>query len=243
MTDDAERTAELRPAEADDPGQAGPTESGHVYGSTAGSDRPDKDRTLGRDLLASGALAVVLAALGFPYAMLWQVITPRVEFVTIEGGWVGVEAYPDDYVLADLYFAGIGLALGIIAAIAAWTVMRERRGPVVLLGLVVGSIACQVVAWRIGLSEWESFWEAMRGAPVGVHMWRPPAVLFVEFDFSAGWDALLDGNLGDAARGFWDGLKATRLGALAVMALAAVFVYTVCAGWSRRPSLRSGLPE
>ncbi|GAB4006814.1 hypothetical protein GCM10029992_58790 [Glycomyces albus] len=124
-------------------------------------------RTLGRDLLAAGALAVVLAALGFPLAMLWQLISPRVEYVTVDGGWYSVETYSDGFVLGDLYFAGLGLILGIVVAIAAWTTMRERRGPVVLLGLVVGSVACQVVAWRIGRHEWEQFWEAVRAAPPG----------------------------------------------------------------------------
>ncbi|WP_199042198.1 DUF2567 domain-containing protein [Glycomyces salinus] len=193
-------------------------------------------RTLGRDLLAAGALAVVLAALGFPLAMLWQVITPRVEYVTVDGGWYSVETYSDGFVLGDLYFAGLGLILGIVVAIAAWTAMRARRGPVVLLGLVVGSVACQVVAWRIGRHEWEQFWEAVRAAPPGVHMWRPPAVLFVDLDPGAAWGAA---RVGD----FTEALSSLQLGGLAVMALAAVFTYTICAGWSRRPNLRSDVPE
>ncbi|WP_100446216.1 DUF2567 domain-containing protein [Glycomyces xiaoerkulensis] len=217
MTDDAERTAELRPGPEDPAADRG-------------------ERTLGRDLLAAGVLAVILTALGFPFAMLWQLITPRVEYLTVEGGWVPTESQPDGYVLADLYFSGLGLLLGIAAAMIAWAVMRERRGPAVLLGLTVGSVACQAVAWRLGRHEWESFWEAARAAPSGVHMWRPPSVLFVELDPAAAWDALLAGDLTGA-------LGSLQLGALAVMALAAVFTYTVCAGWSRRPSLRARVPE
>ncbi len=76
-------------------------------------------------------------------------------------------------------FAGIGLALGILAAVFAWAAMRERRGPLLLLGLVIGSIGCQVVAWKIGAKEWQQFWDAVERAPVGAHMWRPPSVLFV----------------------------------------------------------------
>ncbi|MCH7231903.1 DUF2567 domain-containing protein [Glycomyces sp. L485] len=224
MTDEAERTAELRPAES---GQTQRSEG------TAGNRR---GRTLGRDLLAAGTLAFILTALGFPFAMLWQIITPRVEFVATEAAWVGVEIYPDGYVLADLYFAGMGLVLGVLAAIVSWTAMRERRGPIALLGLVVGSVGCQVVAWRIGQAEWEAFWDAMRSATPGVHMWRPPSVLFVELDPGAAWEALKVGH-------FTEALSSLQLGALAVMALAAVFTYTVCAGWSRRSSLRSDVPE
>ncbi|WP_112133876.1 DUF2567 domain-containing protein [Glycomyces dulcitolivorans] len=204
----------------------------HVYGGG----RPRSQRTVGRDLLAAGVLAVILTALGFPFAMLWQIVTPRVEFIVVDGGWVAVETYPEGYIEGDLMFAGIGLALGIVAAVLAWSAMRERRGPILLLGLVIGSIACQVVAWKIGAHEWQQFWDAVERAPAGVHMWRPPSVLFVELDPAAAWDALRVGE-------FTAALDSLQLGALAVMALAATFTYTVCAGWSRRPSLRTDAPE
>ncbi|NUQ90528.1 DUF2567 domain-containing protein [Glycomyces sp. MUSA5-2] len=211
---------------------ASPSTDPHVYGGPPAR----SPRTVGRDLLAAGVLAVVLTALGFPAAMLWQIVTPRVEFVVVDGGWLPTETYPDGYIEGDLMFAGIGLVLGIVAAIVAWSAMRERRGPLLLLGLVIGSIACQVVAWKIGANEWQQFWDAVERAPVGVHMFRPPSVLFVELDPAAAWDALKVGHLTTA-------LDSLQLGALAVMALAATFTYTVCAGWSRRPSLRTDAPE
>jgi hypothetical protein len=232
VTDDAERTVNLRAGtSADRPGAAVAGDDPHVYGKGRRS-----ERTVGRDLLAAGFLAVVLTAIGFPAAMLWQLVTPRVEFVVVEGGWASTETYPSGYIEGDLVFAGIGLVLGIVAAIAAWTAMRERRGPILLLGLVIGSIACQVVAWKIGAKEWEQFWNSVERAPVGAHMWRPPSVLFVQLDPAAAWAALKVGN-------FTTALDALQLGALAVMALAATFTYTVCAGWSRRPSLRADAPE
>jgi hypothetical protein len=244
VTDDDERTVNLRPDGSANRSGAGapphgpvaeraadPADDPHVYGRGRRS-----ERTVGRDLLAAGLLAVVLTALGLPFAMLWQALTPRVEFVVLDGGWTSTETYPQGYVQADLVFAGIGLALGIVAAIAAWAAMRDRRGPILLLGLVIGSVACQVVAWKIGAREWQRFWDAVERAPVGAHMWRPPSVLFVHLDPAAARDALLVGNLTGA-------LDALQLGALAVMALAATFTYTVCAGWSRRSSLRTDAPE
>ena len=246
MTDDPERTVNLRPDDhADRPGagvapQPGAAVAGteqtardpHVYGGR----RPRAERTVGRDLLAAGVLAVILTAFGFPFAMLWQIITPRVEFVVLDGGWASVETYPDGYIEGDLMFAGIGLAFGILAAALAWGAMRDRRGPILLLGLVIGSIACQTVAWKLGQWEWEQFWAAVERAPVGSHLWRPPSVLFVELDPAAAWRALEVGN-------FTEALGFLQLGALAVMALAATFTYTVCAGWSRRSSLRTDTPE
>lgn len=240
MTDDAERTAELRPAEAlpdADTGQIGAAVAEPAPKDRSAERRARRaDRTLGRDLLSAGGLAVILTVLGFPFAMLWQTITPRVEFVTVEGGWYSVESYPEGYIQADLYFAGMGLLLGVAAALVAWHAMRGRRGPTVLLGLVIGSIGCQTVAWRIGTAEWDAFWAAAEAAPPGVHMWRPPSVLYVALDPAAAWDALRAGDVTDALASF-------QLGALGVMSLAAVFTYTVCAGWARRPSLRSGVPE
>lgn len=219
MTDEAT----IPDAHQDDP---------HVYGGKP----PRSERTVGRDLLAAGVLAVVLAALGFPTAMLWQIVSPRVEYVVVDGGWTSVETYPGEFIEGDLVFAGIGLVLGILAAVLAWTAMRERRGPILLAGLVIGSIACQVVAWRIGAYEWQQFWDSVERAPVGTHMFRPPSVLFVEVDLGRAWDALKVGDLTGA-------LDHLRLGAIAVMALAATFTYTVCAGWSRRPGLRTDAPE
>jgi hypothetical protein len=188
-------------------------------------------RTLGRDLLAAGAISAVLTALGLPFALLWQQITPRVEVVTTERGWAAVELYSDAYVLADLVFAGLGVAAGTLAAVVVWKLLRHRRGPVMLLGLVVGSVGCQVVAWRIGTLEWEAFWETVQASGPGWHLWRPPYVRFVELDPGAAWRSVLDGDVAAA-------LSSLQLGALAVMALAAVFTYTVCAGWSRLPNLR-----
>jgi len=247
VTDDAERTVNLRPD--DSAGQSGtgaaqprdgraaepegdPAADPHVYGRM----RTRSERSIGRDLLAAGVLAVILTAIGFPSAMLWQIVTPRVEFIVLDGGWTSVDTYPDGYVQGDLMFAGIGLALGILAAIVAWTAMRDRRGPLLLLGLVIGSIGSQVVAWKIGAHEWQQFWDSVERAPVGSHMWRPPSVLFVQLDPAAAWAAMKVGN-------FTTALDSLQLGALAVMALAATFTYTVCAGWSRRPSLRTDAPE
>jgi hypothetical protein len=238
VNDDAERTVNLRPddgagREGAAVAPAGGPRSGN--GTTYGG-RERSERTIGRDLAAAGFLAVVLTALGFPAAMLWQIVTPRVEFVVLEVGWASIETYPSAYVEGDLVFAGIGLVLGILAAIFSWTSMRDRRGPLMLLGLVIGSIGCQVVAWKIGANEWQRFWDSVERAPVGAHMWRPPSVLFTGLDPAAAWAALKVGN-------FTSALDALQLGALAVMALAATFTYTVIAGWSRRPSLRTDAPE
>lgn len=268
MTDDAERTVNLRP-EGDHTVNLLPDEGDHTVNlrpddhagrpgaavapppAGAGADGPGttgrdprvygaprrrSERTIGRDLLGAGFLALVLTAFGFPFAMLWQIITPRVEFVAVEGGWYSVETYPDGYIEGDLWFSGLGLVLGILAAAVAWGAMRDRRGPILLLGLVIGSIGCQTVAWKLGQKEWEQFWAAVERAPAGSHLWRPPSVLFVELDPAAAWRALEVGN-------FTEALDFLQLGALAVMALAATFTYTVCAGWSRRPSLRTDAPE
>lgn len=267
MTDDAEHTVNLRPGgedhtvnlhpggeehtvnlrsgdHADQPGAGVAPPGAPVAGTETADGDPHvyggpprrSERTMGRDLLAAGFLAVILTALAFPFAMLWQIVTPRVEYVVLDGGWASVEHYPEQFVEGDLMFAGIGLVFGIVAAALTWAAMRDRRGPILLLGLVIGSIACQVVAWKIGANEWRQFWDAVQLAPVGSHMWRPPSVLFVQLDPAAAWSAMRVGN-------FTAALESLQLGALAVMALAATFTYTVCAGWSRRPSLRTDAPE
>jgi len=91
VTDDAERTVNLRPdagagregaaVAPADPHHGDARDDANVYGKPARS-----ERTIGRDLAAAGFLAVVLTAIGLPAAMLWQILTPRVEFVVVEGG-------------------------------------------------------------------------------------------------------------------------------------------------------------
>lgn len=188
-------------------------------------------RPIGGDLAVGGMVLVALAVVGIPLGLLWQAIAPRVELVATETGFRYTTESPEGYAGDDGMFTFLGLGLGMLAAIAVWMLLRRHRGPIQVVALVLGSIAAQVVAWRFG--EWWGrigFDAMLDGAQPGEHVFRPPRLLMINFDPGEAWNALLDGRVlavGDHL----------QLGVLATMALAAVFIYTVLAGWSRYQSL------
>ncbi|MEV0648683.1 DUF2567 domain-containing protein [Phytomonospora sp. NPDC050363] len=192
---------------------------------------PAHRRSLGSEFASGGIVVGVLAVLGIPLALLWQALAPRVELVATETGFRYTTESPEGYAGDDGVFTFLGLGFGVVAAILVWALLRRARGPIQVTALVLGSIACQVVAWLFG--EWWGrlgFDDMLAAAEPGQHIFRPPKLLMINFDPGAAWDSVLTGNLLDVGGHL-------QLGVLATMALAAVFVYTVLAGWSRYQSL------
>ncbi|MFC4335044.1 hypothetical protein [Salininema proteolyticum] len=190
--------------------------------------RPRRGATFGVALLT----ALALTALGYPLAWWWQAVTPRVEIVSRgEGGWATAERYPDQFVAADLTFALTGAVAGLLAAVIVWHRLRRYRGVLMLFGLAAGCLGNQIVSWHWGVTQFNSFWEAVRAAPAGWHLWRPPTVKLAEIDGPGAWDALSSGR-------YTEVFSHLELGVVAVMAFVAVFVYTGMSGWSRYAGLR-----
>lgn len=196
-----------------------------------GRDKSSTPSTRLADTKAAALLALALTVFGFPMSVIWHAVTPRVEIMRTEQSWATVERDPAGFVLADLNFAAIGLITGILAAVITWNALRQFRGPIVLLGLVVGSFASQTVAWQFGSRHWDEFWEAVSAGEAGWIFFRPAHLRIVEVDFGAAWNSLIGGDFAAIA-------ESLRFGVLATMALAAVFTYSMCAGWSRTASLR-----
>ena len=218
--------------EALGPGANG-TAAAPVFGGLISPPEPGNapKRPLGREFAFGGIVLGVLAVLGVPLGLLWQAIAPRVELVATETGFRYTTESPEGYAGDDGMFTFLGLGLGVLAAIAVWMLLRRHRGPIQVTALVLGSIAAQVVGWRLG--EWWGrigFEAMLDGAQPGEHVFRPPKLLMINFDPGEAWNALMSGKVLDVG----DHLQ---LGVLATTALAAVFIYTVLAGWSRYQSL------
>ncbi|GAA4898105.1 hypothetical protein LX16_0994 [Stackebrandtia albiflava] len=192
-------------------------------------------RSRGRDALAALGVLALLAFLGLPLGVIWVTATPRVELVRVPGGWGLTQENPEQYMAADGVFALIGLAAGVIAGVMVWVLLPRRRGPWVLTGLVLGSIACQLVAWWFGRMGRDGYLASMEQAQVGWHYWRWPELKMVDFNPAAAVESLADGRI-------TEGMGHLALGVLATMAFTAAFVYTVCAGWSRFADLRADGP-
>lgn len=244
-------TSSERSREESDTIELSPTPAAVAAGSApqpldgSGSSRPKRWWRRGsrrrRDLLAAGAVVLLLTALGFPLGALWGLLAPRVEMVRVEGGWAFTEENPEQYMGGDGVFALLGLAAGIVVALGLYLGWRSRRGPLLLTGMVLGSILCQTAAWRFGRLGREEYVASLDAVRVGWHTWRVPELLMVDFHpfgngepgtIDTAWEALVNGDLS----GMWDHLS---LGVLASMGFAVAFVYTVCAGWSKYASLRA----
>lgn len=183
---------------------------------------PTPVRDLRRELLISLAVAATLAAFGLPLGLLWRAVAPRVEFVMTDQGAATVQAEPEGFVAADGWFVPITFTTGLVAAIMVWALLRRRRGPLVMFGLVVGCVVGGVLtAWighQIGYTHYRYL---IAHATVGTHFLRPPSVR-------------------SARVGLWHGFVPRAQGAVLVEAIAAATAYLVLAAFHAEPDLRHG---
>jgi hypothetical protein len=169
------------------------------------------------EVVAAIAVAVVLAGLGAGLAYVWSAISPRVVLEMTGDGPAYVEPNPEGYVAGESVYLLMAVGVGILSAVGAWMIARKRRGPILLAGLAVGSVAGGVLmAWlgqRIGLSEYQRL---LTEAPVGSRFEVPVKVRSAIIDLGA----------------------FTIQGAVLVQAMIAVAVYTLLAGFYPTVSLR-----
>jgi LPXTG-motif cell wall-anchored protein len=103
-----------------------------------------------RDWPWAALLVVVLAVAGVLVGLLWWGIAPRAQFTVTPSG-PQVVGNPSDELLAadDSLYTLLVAGLGLLAGLGTWLV-RRRRGPAALLGVAVGMLAADAVAWQVG---------------------------------------------------------------------------------------------
>ncbi|MBM7775751.1 hypothetical protein JOD54_005955 [Actinokineospora baliensis] len=128
---------------------------------------PDQRRApvaVKRDLLPAVSVLSTISLLGLAVGFLWSRLAPGLLVQIVEDGTpaaLRTESYHrfDDLVL----FMLLGLAAGIVTGAALWLV-RERRGPVLLVAGVLGSVLAAWLAYQVGLSWAQGRFE-LPGAP------------------------------------------------------------------------------
>jgi hypothetical protein len=105
------------------------------------------------DLLPAVSVLSTTALLGLPVAWIWARIAPAVPGMISQSGKPVALPSPYGYHRFDdlAVFLLLGLATGIIAGVAMW-LLRERRGPVILIAAVLGSLVAAWLAQHTGLS-------------------------------------------------------------------------------------------
>ncbi|GAA4944014.1 uncharacterized protein DUF2567 [Actinomycetospora succinea] len=109
------------------------------------------------DVPAALRLGAILAVAGLPLGALWALLAPDVYVVTLPGGGTGSPAGEADHAFDAVAIHLLMIAaFGVVAGAVAWR-RRHRRGPVVLVGVVAGSLVGAWLAGRVGaLLAWAS---------------------------------------------------------------------------------------
>jgi hypothetical protein len=104
------------------------------------------------DLLGAVSVLSVVALLGLPLAWLWARLAPPQLSLVQSSGTLAALPAESQHRFDDLaLFVLLGLAAGVVSGIAVW-LLRQRRGPLALLALAVGSLVAAWLAMRTGLS-------------------------------------------------------------------------------------------
>ncbi|MBO0869420.1 MAG: hypothetical protein J2P15_12715, partial [Micromonosporaceae bacterium] len=179
------------------------------------SARPDRG-----EIIASLAVAVVVAVLGFPLGALWSSAAPWLPAVQGDNGPVYADPEGEQLIAAEGWYLIITVLAGIVFAVLAWMVLRRYRGALQMLALGVGSVAAGILAFwfghHIGLAHARDLADH---APANTRFPIPP-------------------NLRVQQIGLWHGFLPYAKGDVLALAIAAVLTYLVLAGFSPHPTLR-----
>jgi uncharacterized protein DUF2567 len=116
------------------------------------------------DLLPAWSVLSTVSLLGLAVGWLWSRLAPPQRMVITQDG-TPVPLPAESYHRADglVLFVMLGLAAGLLTGLAVWF-LRERRGPVVMIGAMIGSALGGWLATQVGTS-----WADGR-FPIGAHL-------------------------------------------------------------------------
>jgi hypothetical protein len=189
------------------------------YDAPAGVVAPPP-RRLRSSIMAALAVGVVVAVLGAGVGWLWSEVAPRVAVIKADQGFYYADSEPEQAVAADGWFLILGAIVGIIVAALAWYLLRRYRGPAILVGLTIGSLAAAVLAWWVGTKIGTAQFDQVRNTvAVGTRVNAPLGLRITGLKMDNLWTSL-------------------PTGVVAVQALIAAAVYTLFSGFSGYSDLR-----
>jgi hypothetical protein len=153
--------------------------------------------------LALGAFAAV-AVLGLPLGWGWsRLAPPEVVGVAADGALVPLLGESEHRFDALALFVLLGFAAGVLAGVAVW-MLRNSRGPVVLLGAIAGSVVAGWLAMQLGEAlAAGTYGDVALAAAPGRTVARPPvleswwALLPAPFTLALTYSALVAWNGSD----------------------------------------------
>jgi hypothetical protein len=181
---------------------------------------PQRRRSWVPEALVGLAVAVVVAGLGVGLGLAWEKIAPHAVKVMLADGPVFLKPTDEKVVADEGWYVFLTIGAGIVIAVLAWVLLRRFRGPAVLLGLAVGGtgagVLTYVIGHRIGYDRADYL---LHHAPYGTQITLPVDIRVQRIGLWHGWIPFVRGDV-------------------LCLAIAAVLVYLLLAGFSAYPSLR-----
>ncbi len=91
-------------------------------------------------------LCVLLSA---PAGLLWSALAPHAAVVINANGANFADGVTEDFIGADVWFAGVAVGFGLLTGVLAWWLARGS-GPFVVLALAVGGLLAALAAAAVG---------------------------------------------------------------------------------------------
>ncbi|SHF32984.1 DUF2567 domain-containing protein [Streptoalloteichus hindustanus] len=136
-----------------------------------------------RDLLPAVSVLSTVALVGLPVGWLWSRLAPPQQVRVLQGNRLAPLPLESYHRFDDLgVFLLLTLAAGLLTGVAVW-LLRQRRGPVVMLAAALGSVVAAWLALRTGPTFAEALYEL---GDLG----RPGALLRDPPRLESGWVVL-----------------------------------------------------
>ncbi|NIH87878.1 DUF2567 domain-containing protein [Amycolatopsis granulosa] len=115
--------------------------------------RPARPRVVVKaDLLPAVSLLSLIGIAGIPLGWVWSLLAPPERVRVFDGGQL-VPLQLESWHRFDglAVFALLGLAAGVVTGVAVW-MLRERRGPVIMIAAVLGGLLAAWLGAQMGVA-------------------------------------------------------------------------------------------
>lgn len=128
------------------------------------------------DLIPALSVLSTVALVGLPVAWIWSRLAPPARVrVTSDGGFAPLPTETYHRFDGIAIFLVLTFGVGVLIGAAVWS-MRRRRGPVVLIAAVLGSLVAAWLAANSGLSFASDLFPLPDSLPAGTIFDRPPVL-------------------------------------------------------------------
>lgn len=156
------------------------------------------------DLLPAISVLSSVSLIGIPLAWLWSLLAPsQIKAVSRTGQLVPLTAESYHRFDAMAVFVALGFGVGLVVGVGVWF-MRERRGPVIMVAVVLGSLVAAYLAtmmsglftgWVYDVPTAMNVGDAVEVAPTIESLWvilAQPLATALAYGVLAAWNGMDD---------------------------------------------------